>query len=220
MAFQCAIRDSPAGTARGDVERDVEGDVEENVEGNVERRMSESNGMGSRHRGREVALQVLYAIDLAQRDRHPGERSTPIQGGSEPKSAARAFSALPGVPADEPEVSFDRVAENFEVPRAAREFARGLVSEVRGHAAEVDEMIDSHARNWRLSRMAAVDLNILRLGSYELLFTDTPVAVIVDEAVDLARRFGSDPSPAFVNGILDAVARTARGGLSQGGRRP
>jgi N utilization substance protein B len=58
--------------------------------------------------------------------------------------------------------------------------------------------------------MAAVDRNILRLGTYELRFTDTPTPVVLNEAVDLARRFGNDPSPAFVNGILDAVARGVR----------
>ena len=56
--------------------------------------------------------------------------------------------------------------------------------------------------------MAAVDRNILRLGVYELRFTDTPAPVILDESIELARRFSLDPSPAFVNGILDAVART------------
>ena len=58
--------------------------------------------------------------------------------------------------------------------------------------------------------MAAVDRNILRLASYELAHTETPPAVIINEAVELARRFGSDRSPAFVNGIIDAVARAAR----------
>jgi N utilization substance protein B len=58
--------------------------------------------------------------------------------------------------------------------------------------------------------MAAVDRNILRMAVYELRDTDTPVAVVIDEAVDLARRFGADSSPAFVNGVLDAVAREVR----------
>ncbi len=71
-------------------------------------------------------------------------------------------------------------------------------------------MIGAQAQNWRVSRMAAVDRNILRMASYELAFTDTPTAVVLNEAVDLARQFGSDPSPAFVNGILDAVARAVR----------
>ena len=58
--------------------------------------------------------------------------------------------------------------------------------------------------------MSAVDRNILRLAAYELAHTETPTSVILDEAIELARRFGADPSPTFVNGVLDAVARTAR----------
>ena len=68
------------------------------------------------------------------------------------------------------------------------------------------------ARNWRLARMATVDRNILRLGAYELGFTDTPVRVVLDEAIELARRFGDEPSPGFVNGVLDAVAHETRPG--------
>jgi N utilization substance protein B len=101
---------------------------------------------------------------------------------------------------------FEKVAENFEAPPGAREFAWSLVSEVCAHAEELDRQIASRARNWRISRMAAVDRNVLRLGAYELAYTATPPAVVIDEAVELARRYGSDASPAFVNGILDALA--------------
>ena len=75
---------------------------------------------------------------------------------------------------------------------------------------EIDATVASCSRNWRVDRMAAVDRNILRLATWELLHTDTPVPVVLDEAIDLARRFADDPSPAFVNGILDAVARAVR----------
>jgi N utilization substance protein B len=75
--------------------------------------------------------------------------------------------------------------------------------------AEIDAQLARHARNWRLSRMAAVDRNVLRLGAYEILRTDTPVQVALDQAVELARRFGSESSPGFVNGVLDALAREA-----------
>jgi len=66
------------------------------------------------------------------------------------------------------------------------------------------------ARNWRLERMAVVDRNVLRLASYELAHTDTPVEIVIDEAVRLAKRYGDDPSPAFVNGVLDGVAKLTR----------
>ena len=75
------------------------------------------------------------------------------------------------------------------------------------HRAELDALLSEHATNWRISRMATVDRNILRIGAFELAHTETPTRVVLDEAIELARRFGDDPSPAFVNGVLDAVAR-------------
>ena len=89
------------------------------------------------------------------------------------------------------------------------------------HRDALDTRIAEHAKHWRLSRMAAVDRNVLRLAVYELEHGDTPASVILDEAVELARRFGDDPSPAFVNGVLDAVARSVRGAeLHEAPRRP
>ncbi|HKK52146.1 MAG TPA: transcription antitermination factor NusB, partial [Myxococcota bacterium] len=93
---------------------------------------------------------------------------------------------------------------------SAAEFARELVRAVIARREEIDDRIGLHTRNWRISRMAVVDRNVLRLAVYELQHTDTPVAVVIDEAVDLARRFASDSSPPFVNGVLDAVAREVR----------
>lgn len=81
---------------------------------------------------------------------------------------------------------------------------------VRGTARElhrIDPLITEHATNWRIERMAVVDRVILRLGVYELLVTDTPPAVVIDEAVELARTFSADQAVAFVNGVLDAVHR-------------
>jgi N utilization substance protein B len=110
---------------------------------------------------------------------------------------------------DEPvdtEAAFEAVAENFELAEGARAFAAELVRGITEHRAELDALLTAHATNWRLSRMAAVDRNTLRIGIYELTHTDTPARIVLDEAIELARRFGDDPSPAFVNGILDAVA--------------
>ena len=90
-------------------------------------------------------------------------------------------------------------------------FARGLVAGVRQHREEVDALLEQTASNWSLKRMAATDRNVLRLGAYELLHCDTPGKVAVDEAVELAKRFGSAQSAQFVNGILDKVMHN-RGG--------
>jgi transcription antitermination protein NusB len=84
-------------------------------------------------------------------------------------------------------------------------FARELVAGVRKHREEIDGVLEEIAVNWSLKRMAATDRNVLRLGAYELLHTDTPPRVAVDEAVELAKRFGSAQSSQFVNGILDKV---------------
>jgi transcription antitermination protein NusB len=84
-------------------------------------------------------------------------------------------------------------------------FARELVSGARRNRPEMDALLEQVAENWSLKRMAATDRNILRLGAYELLHTDTPAKVSIDEAVELAKRFGSDQSAQFVNGILDRL---------------
>ncbi len=86
-----------------------------------------------------------------------------------------------------------------------RSFARDLVAGVRQNRAELDVALEKIAANWSLKRMAATDRNVLRLGAYELLHSDTPGKVAVDEAVELAKRFGSAQSASFVNGILDKV---------------
>ena len=150
----------------------------------------EATSRGGRHRGREVALQVLYAVDLA---------ASKTGDGRDEGSARDTNSQI-----------FDRISENFVVPTPVIAFARELVEAVAERLEELDEILGVHARNWRVSRMAAVDRNVLRLAVYEWRDTATPVAVVIDEAVDLARRFGSESSASFVNGVLDAVAREVR----------
>ncbi len=85
------------------------------------------------------------------------------------------------------------------------DFARSLVAGVRRQRDELDLTIQRTADNWTVNRMAATDRNVLRLGAYEILYTDTPPRVAVDEAVELAKRFGTAHSAHFVNGILDAL---------------
>ena len=85
------------------------------------------------------------------------------------------------------------------------EFARQLLSGVRRHRQELDQSIEQTAANWSLQRMAVTDRNVLRLGAYEILHSDTPPRVAIDEAVELAKRFGSAQSAQFVNGILDKL---------------
>jgi len=85
-------------------------------------------------------------------------------------------------------------------------FGFSLYDGVIAHLAEIDERLAAAAENWRLPRMATVDRNVLRIGAYELLFVpETPPAVALDEAIELARRYGSADSPSFVNGVLDKL---------------
>jgi transcription antitermination factor NusB len=87
-------------------------------------------------------------------------------------------------------------------------FANRIVAGVIAHLAEIDLLISRHAEHWRLSRMATVDRNILRMAVYEFLYEpDTPRAVVINEALEIARRFSTSEAVQFINGILDAIKR-------------
>ncbi|NVB81034.1 MAG: transcription antitermination factor NusB [Kofleriaceae bacterium] len=96
---------------------------------------------------------------------------------------------------------------DLEVDPQAQTFAKDLVAAASQRTKEIDELIASASKNWRIERMSRVDRNILRLGACELLqFKDVPVKVVINEAVELAKRFGTAESSAFVNGVLDRIA--------------
>ena len=98
--------------------------------------------------------------------------------------------------------------ERAEVERETHDFADGLFGVFSDRAAEIDSMIERHAEHWRMDRMAAVDRNILRLGVAELLgYPETPRPVVINEALEIARRFSAPESGQFINGVLDSVAR-------------
>lgn len=98
-----------------------------------------------------------------------------------------------------------------ELSPEVRDFAVDLVRGVRENLAEIDDLIQSHSTNWKLARMAAVDKNILRVAVFELKNrSDIPVKVTINEAVEIAKKFGSTESGAFVNGILDNIAQEIR----------
>jgi N utilization substance protein B len=108
----------------------------------------------------------------------------------------------PGV--DRPAV--ERFAQDRLRDPALASFCLALYDGVLAHLGDIDRRLGAAAENWRLPRMAAVDRNVLRLGAYELLFAgDTPSGVALDEAIELARRYGSADSPGFVNGVLDRL---------------
>lgn len=108
----------------------------------------------------------------------------------------------------------------------ARAFCLALVDGVLEHKADIDRRISQAADNWRVERMATVDRNVLRIGTYELLYTrEIPAGTVFDEAIEMARRFGGPESPGFVNGVLDQVRKNvdalrAEMGLPPRGDKP
>ena len=113
---------------------------------------------------------------------------------------------------DTTEEAFNLFWEHFTPPDDLKEFSQKIVSGVCQHEEEIDVIIEHYSEHWRLKRMAIVDRNILRLAIFELMFCDDiPPKVVLNEAVELGKKFGSDKSGSFVNGILDKVAhRIAR----------
>jgi N utilization substance protein B len=104
----------------------------------------------------------------------------------------------------------ERLAHDRLRDAALETFCLSLYDGVVTHLGELDQRLAAAAENWRLPRMATVDRNVLRLGAYEMLFTpDTPANVAMDEAIELARRYGSAESSAFVNGVLDKLRQTS-----------
>src|SRR5436190_18235086 len=108
--------------------------------------------------------------------------------------------------------SIDQIAATFfngqdEEP-AVIAFARQLVTQTVENVERIDALIGQHAEHWRLDRMAVVDRNLLRLASQEFLFDkETPKTVVINEAIEIARRFSSHESPQFINGILDSIRK-------------
>jgi N utilization substance protein B len=99
--------------------------------------------------------------------------------------------------------------DNAEEDAETRRFAESLVAGVTANAAFIDEIISRSATNWQLKRMAVVDRNILRLAAYELIFVgDIPPKVSINEAIDIAKKYGDADSGKFVNGILDKIKKT------------
>jgi N utilization substance protein B len=129
---------------------------------------------GTRRKGRELALQALYQIEI---------------------TADASVSAV------------ELFLQHFEGNAPAKEFARRLVSGVVSQRAEIDRLIEKCTDNWKLVRLAKVDLVVLRMATYELVFCpDIPSRVSLDEAIEIGKRFGSAESATFINGVLDHVA--------------
>lgn len=107
----------------------------------------------------------------------------------------------------DPEGAIARFWREMAGEPEGREYADDLVRGVYGELEQIDTIISRASQNWRVERMSRVDRNVLRLGAFELLRRpEVPRAVIIDEAVELAKRFGTEDSSSFVNGVLDRIA--------------
>lgn len=131
--------------------------------------------MGARHRGREIALQILYQVDVT---------------GHAPEASIKMFK------------------QNFDVKKDSWDFAEGLAKGICDHKADIDALIEKQSEHWKLSRMTVTDRNILRLAVFELKYRqDIPSKVTLNEAIELGKRYGTEDSGAFVNGVLDRIYR-------------
>ena len=134
--------------------------------------------MGFRRRSREIALQALFQTEY--------------------------FPHLSGVQA------LTLYLDHFEAEDEVKEFAAELVTGVLDHRKELDQVIGANSQNWKVSRMALVDKNILRIAAFEIKYlpTQVPFKVAIDEAIEIAKRFGSQDSSSFINGVLDNIAKS------------
>jgi N utilization substance protein B len=148
--------------------------------------------VGKRRKAREMAIQMLYQAEV----------------GDSPLAQVLELFEVPH-DGDGDEGAADAAAKKPVTSPAALAYARKLASGTVEHGDQIDELIRRHAENWRLERMPAIDRNILRLAIYEMLFErKVPKIVIVDEAIELAKKFGSEHSSRFVNGLLDGVLKS------------
>jgi N utilization substance protein B len=130
---------------------------------------------GTRHKARESALQMLFAADLVK---------------TAPDFLTSTYWSELGEPT---------------IDEKTRDFANGLVRGTLEKLDQIDDRIRTRAEHWRIERMAIVDRNVLRLAVYEFLFEDTPDTVVINEALEIARRFSTFEATQFINGILDAI---------------
>lgn len=133
--------------------------------------------------------------------------------GSRSRAREQAFQILffVDLTGTEIEPAISLFQANFDNEKDEFEFVRQLVTGTASKREEIDQTIETCSKNWRLSRMPRVDRNILRLGAFELLHSpDVPPSVAMDEAIELAKKYGEEHSPPFINGILDRLSREAK----------
>ncbi len=142
--------------------------------------MTADPGGVERHRGREAALQLLYQWEVGALDQTGLNEAIEFYWSVHP------------------------------APEPRRKFTESLVAGTTTHVGEIDPLLEGNTDNWRLSRLAVVDRLIMRMAVYELVYSATPAAVIIDEAIELARTYGGEQTVPFVNGVLDSINRNLK----------
>ena len=142
--------------------------------------------MGLRRKSREIAFKVLYSLEYTETNEVLGH-----------------LELLEYYPD-----KLKELMDDFDRPPDKRvaEFAEFLIRNTILHEEEIDRLIEQYSKNWSLDRLAVTDKSLLRMGIFEILFTETPAAIIMDEVIEIAKRFCSESSSKFINGVLNAAA--------------
>lgn len=144
--------------------------------------------MGPRRQVRQLAVQILYALEIKGYTAHTGEKDVDLD---------RIIADIVSIHA--PKITAEQ-----------KEFMEFLVKSTYNHLPEIDELIRKFSKNWRFHRISIVDKSILRTAITEMLFSETPERVIINEAIEISKKFGGEKSDKFINGILDAVMHNKR----------
>jgi len=150
--------------------------------------------MGTRRKGRELALKIIYSMY---------DQNAPIAEVLQEFWKNFKFQDdILGEPVED-------VGEN--IPDDEKRFAEDLIQGVDQHLEELDGIIADYSTNWTLDRMARVDLSLLRLAAFELVYRpEVPTSVVINEAIEIGKRYGTVETPSFVNGVLDKISRNCR----------
>lgn len=142
--------------------------------------------MGNRRKAREATLQLLYEAEFSGHD----------------------FPRILGVFAQDPARLLGDAAESAQTLDEIKHFTVQIVEGTWKNLHEIDRLIEGHSTHWKISRMALVDRNILRMAVFELIgCPDIPASVTLNEAIEIAKKFGTEESGAFINGVLDHIAK-------------
>ncbi|MCD4652250.1 MAG: transcription antitermination factor NusB [Candidatus Cloacimonetes bacterium] len=146
--------------------------------------------MGMRRKAREIALQTMYALEYQQTDELLG-----------PLAWAEDFPKM-----------LAEILNNSDIDEGSNIdiFASELLATVTRHLLQIDKQIASHADNWKFERIATLDRNVMRIAVAEIAYTETAVAIIINEAIEISKKYCSEKSGKFINGILNAIARELR----------